>query len=500
MVWNKQKIREPIIRVFLGLIIILSAYSCVESTSEKIEDYLEYCYQNCQFNGSVLVSKNGEVIYQEALGIANIDPLEPLQINSQFRLASLSKPFTAMAILILKEQGKLDYEDDITKYLPELPYPGITIRNLLTHTGGILEYEDLFEKYWDPEHKIFLDKKYANNEDVIDMFVKYHTKPLFKPGDKYAYSNTGYVFLASIVSRASGEPFEVFLKKNVFDPLDMSNTLVYSAIRNETMENRVYGFRLALNGSDYISHDFHYMSGIAGDGAIYSTTGDLYQWDRALYSESLVSRETLEKAFTPVILNNSSTSTYGFGWGIDTSLTGKKVVNHGGGWIASKTWLWREIEDNNTIIILTNNSYRYIYDIRKALKQILHNKPYSVPKISIADIIGKICVNNGIESAIAEYHHLKKSNPEMYNFTKWELNNLGYQLTQQEKYAAAIEIYKLNSESYPKYSNAYSGLGEAYRLNGDVDLAIKNFEKALEIYPNNRWAKQKLNLLTGKNN
>ncbi len=197
--------------------------------------------------------------------------------------------------MILEERGMLDYEDDIRKYLPELPYLGITIRNLLNHTGGIVEYEDLFEKYWDPVNKNFEDKKYANNDDVIAMFVTYQPELLFKPDDKYAYSNTGYVFLASIVARVAQEPFEVFLKNNIFDPLQMSHTLVYSAIRDDPMENRVYGYRLALNGNDYISHDFHYMSGIAGDGAIYSTTSDLYKWDRALYTEILVSRETLEK-------------------------------------------------------------------------------------------------------------------------------------------------------------------------------------------------------------
>jgi len=490
-----SKIANQLTKMIFVLIIILYGYSCVESTADKIDDYMNYCYKNDQFNGSILVAKNGNVIYHKVFGIANIDPVQPLILDSQFRLASLSKPFTAMAILILQEEGKLDYKDDIRKFLPELPYSGITIQNLLTHTGGLLEYEDLFEKYWDPEHTKFEDKKYATNDDVIMMFEKYKPELLFKAGDKYSYSNTGYVLLASIVSRVAQEPFEIFMKKNIFDPLGMLHTLVYSAIRNDQMQNRVYGFRVALNGVNYISHDFHYISGIAGDGAIYSTTGDLFKWDRALYTESLLSKETLEKAFTKVILNNNKTSNYGYGWGIDTSLTGKKAVNHGGGWIAARTWLWREIEEDNTIILLTNNSCPYIYDIRKGMKQILHNKPYSLPKISIADVMGRIIVNEDVDKAVAEYHNLWKTNPDKYNFSKWELNNLGYQLLKLEKYSEAIEVYKLNTLSYPNYSNAFSGLAEAYRLNGERGLAIKNFEKALELYPNNRWAKQKLSLL-----
>jgi CubicO group peptidase (beta-lactamase class C family) len=465
------------------------------STTDNIDAFFKHCHTNGQFNGNVLVAKSGEIIYHQSFGISNIDPVEPLQLNSQFRLASVSKQFTAMAIMILKEQGKLDYEDEIIKYLPELPYPGITIRHLLNHTSGIPKYEDLCEQYWDIEHKNFLDKKYATNDDIIALFVEHHPKVLFKPGDKYAYSNAGYVLLASIVSRVSGEPFEKFLKNNIFDPLDMSFSLVYSAIRDDPVEHRVYGYRLAINGSDYLPNDFHYMSGIAGDGAIYSTTGDLFKWDRALYREKLVSKPTLDEAFSPAILSDSSTSKYGFGWGIDTSLSGKKVVSHGGGWIASRTWILREIEEDNTIILLTNHTSRYIYDIRKTLQLILHDKPFTMPKISISDVIGEIIATNGIDAAISEYQQLKKSKPGHYNFNFWELNSLGYRLTQLEKISEAVAIYKLNIKNFPDWSRAYNDLGDAYKLNGNVELALENFKKSLELDPNNNYAKEKLKKL-----
>jgi len=481
-----------------SLFLILSAlsiYSCSDSTADKIDTFLTHCYENNQFNGALLVSKEGKIIYHKVFGISSIDPLKTLQFDSQFRLASLSKPFTAMAIMMLKEQGKLQYTDDISIYLPELPYKGITVYHLLTHTSGIIEYEDLFKPYWDPEHENFLEKKYADNDDVIDMLLKYKPELVFQPGEKWAYSNTGYVLLASIVSRVAEEPFEVFLKNNIFKPLGMSHTLVYSAIRDESMDQRVYGYRFALNGSDFLPNDFHYMSGIAGDGAIYSTTGDLYKWDRALYTNKLVSEKTLEDAFTPVMLNDSSTYNYGYGWGINTSLTGKKAVSHGGGWIAARTWLWREIEEDNTIIILTNHTSRYIYDIRKGLTSILHNKPYSQPKIGIAEVIGKYIASEGIEVAISKYQSLKKSKSEQYNFNKWELNTLGYDLIKVKKNGEAIEIFKLNVDSYPEYASAYSGLGEAYRLNENIKLAIENFEKSLELYPDSDFAKRKIKQL-----
>jgi len=484
-----------LIKSLLLILYALAIYSCSQPTNDKIDTFLIHCYENNQFNGALLVSKEGKIIYHKVFGISSIDPLKSLQLDSQFRLASLSKPFTAMAIMILKEQGILTYEDDISMYLPELPFRGITIRHLLTHTSGIVEYENLFEPYWDPEHENYLDKRYADNDDVIDMLLKYKPELVFQPGGKWAYSNTGYVLLASIVSHVAEEPFEVFLKNNIFKPLGMSHTLVYSAIRDESMDHRVYGYHLALNGSDFVPNDFHYMSGIAGDGAMYSTTGDLYKWDRALYTNKLVSEKTLEEAFTPVMLNDGTTHNYGFGWGINKTLTDKKAVSHGGGWIAARTWLWREIEEDNTIIILTNHTSRYIYDIRQGINQILHDEPYSLPKIGVADVIGKYIATEGIEVAITQYQQLKKQKSDQYNFNKWELNNLGYELIRLERVTEAVEIFKLNVDSYPKYANAYSGLGEAYRLDGNAKLAIENFEKSLELYPDSDFAKRKIKQL-----
>jgi CubicO group peptidase (beta-lactamase class C family) len=463
-----------------------------ENIAENIDTFIKHCHANGQFNGNVLVAKGGKIIYHQSFGISNIDSDEPLQLNSQFRLASVSKPFTAMAIMILKERGKLDYEDKIIKYIPELPYPGITIRHLLNHTSGLPKYEDLCEQYWDLEHEKFLDKKYATNDDIIALLVEHHPEVLFKPLDRYEYSNTGYVLLASIVSRVSGETFEIFLKKNIFDPLNMTYSLVYSAIRDDPMPNRVYGYKLALNGSDFLPNDFHYMSGIAGDGAIYSTTGDLFKWDRALYTEKIVSKSILEEAFSPTILNNDKTSNYGFGWGIDTCISGKKVMSHGGGWIASRTWILREIEEDNTIILLTNNTSRYIYDIRNTLNLILHNKPYTLPKIGIADVIGKILTTKGIEAAVSQYQKLKKSESDQYNFNFWELNSLGYRLTQLKKMPEAIAIYKLNINNFPDSPRAYNDLGDAYKLSENFELAKKNYKKALELDPDNNYAKEKL--------
>jgi CubicO group peptidase (beta-lactamase class C family) len=480
------------VHIILG-IAILGA----QPLEEQLDAFLGQAYGNKQFNGNVLVAKQGEVIYHKSFGIGNIDPEIPLQLDSQFRLASVSKPFTAMAIMILKERGILDYSEPISKYLPELPYRGVSIRHLLTHTSGIPDYTYLFERYWDPGHTTFTEKEYADNDDVISMFVEHHPELRFDPGEQYSYSNTGYVFLASIVERASGVPFQQFLKDNIFTPLGMSNTLLYSAIRDDPMEGRVIGYRTALNGSDHVRNDFHYMSGISGDGAIYSTTGDLFRWDQGLYTEKLVSQATLEEAFTPYILTSGAESQYGLGWGIDTSLVGRKVVTHGGGWIAARTWLFREIEDNNCIIVLTNHTSRHIYAIREALQRILHGKPYDPLKPGIADAISPVLEAKGVEAAISEYYVRKESSPDEYNFALWELNYLGNRLVELGRLKEAVEIFRLNAAQFPESYRVYSDLGEAFRLSGDSELAATHFRKSLELNPENRYARQKLDEIVG---
>lgn len=494
---------SKILKIFLGISILFiftfSSVSHAKLKSEKIDSLMQYCYTNGLFNGNVLIAEKGKIIYHNSFGIANFKPVDSLKNDSQFRLGSVTKQFTAMAIMILKERGKLNYDDDIEIYLPEIPYKGITIRHLLTHTSGLLDYISLFNKYWDREQEDEQKKKIADNNDVIALLAKYPKDVLFEPGEKWEYSNTGYILLAIIVNRVSGIPFEKYLFENIFKPLDMSRTLVYSAIRNDSMEHRVHGYQMDLNGTDYLLNDFHYLNGAAGDGAIYSTTGDLFKWDQSLYTEKLVSNATLNEAFTPVVMNNDSTYNYGFGWNIQTSLSGKKCVRHGGGWVGFITHISREYEDKNTYILLTNHSSQYVFDIRTAFESILHGKKVEYPKISIAQIIGKSLVTQGIDSAISQYHNLKKNEYEKYNFAERELNSLGYNLMYQtKKIPEAISIFKLNVESYPDAANPYDSLGEAYMLDGKNDLAIKNYKKSLELNPDNSNAVEKLKELKTK--
>lgn len=350
----------------------------VDLYTAALDSIFESHADTARFNGNVLISRNGKIIFQKSFGYSNYDTKEMLNDSSLFELASVSKEFTAMGIMILKEQGKLSYEDNVKKYIPELPYEGMTIRHFLTHTSGIPYYEDdNFFKGWDP-------KKIIHNEDIIKQFVKVKPPVLFKPGDKWEYSNTAYALLATIIERVSGKTYGEFLKENIFVPLAMNRSRVYNTRRSgEIIPNYAYGFVHSDSLKRFVMPDslkeYYYvitLDGIQGDGVVNSTTGDLFKWDQALYTEKLVKKATLDEAFTPVKLNNDSTYQYGFGWFIAQDSTLGKVVQHSGGWPGYGTFIKRFIDTNDCIIVLTNNNgYGRKSVIAEVTKRLADKKP-----------------------------------------------------------------------------------------------------------------------------
>jgi CubicO group peptidase (beta-lactamase class C family) len=324
---------------------------------ESIDSVVRAAADTARFNGNVLVAVDGKIIYQKSTGFANYDTKELLNDSSVFELASVSKQFTSMGIMMLKERGQINYEDDVRKYIPELSYEGMTIRHFLTHTSGIPDYMEEFSKGWDPDRIAF-------NDDIIKLLAKNKPAILFKPGEKWEYSNTAYALLATIIERISGKTYGDFLQENIFTPAGMKHTRTYNTRRSkkETIANYAYGFVYSDALEKFILPDslkeLNYvitLDGIQGDGIVNSTTGDLFLWDQLLYKEKLIRQSTLEDAFTPVKLNNDSTYQYGFGWFIRQDSIAGKRVSHSGGWPGYGTYITRFIDKNKCIIVLTNN-------------------------------------------------------------------------------------------------------------------------------------------------
>lgn len=309
------------------------------------------------FSGVVLVADSGRVLYHKAFGSQNFDTKEPMDTSSIFELASVSKQFTAMVIMMLKEEGKLNYDDAVEKYIPNLPYKGITIRHLLTHTSGLPDYIEVMDQHWDKT-------KVAGNPESIEYLLKYSPPKHFEPGEKYEYSNTGYMLLASIAEKASGIPFVSFSRTRIFVPLEMTSSDIRSQEQKKLLRNMAWGHIWVPEKNAYIradsmpQNDYNvWLGNRKGPGRISSCTRDLLKWDQTLYKEKLVNNSTLSEAFTPMKLSSGEISNYGFGWSLETHPQLGRVVRHSGGNPGYITHIVRYIDRNRTIIILCNNQH-----------------------------------------------------------------------------------------------------------------------------------------------
>ncbi len=354
----KLKINSIIYSLFLVILLGLVS-SCSTFTKEekikidKIDSLVNHYTDMGIFNGCLLVVYDHKVIYSKAIGLAICETGEPLTSDHSFRLASLTKSLTGVAIMILKEQGKLDFDDDVKDFLPDLPYEGVTIRHLLNHTSGLPNYIDLVDKYWDTLHINSADRKVVNNYDVYEMLVDYPPPVLFQPGDGYRYCNTGYSLLALIIERVSGNTYHEFMKRYVFDPLEMDNAYV-NAIDGKLPESkRAVGFGISMEDGSCVEHDWNYQNGLFGDGGILASVNDLYKYDQALYTEKLVSNETLMEAFSVSGLNNGDEVEYGFGWSVIPDERGTFIA-HSGAWLGYRSFFLRDYKNGNTVIQLCN--------------------------------------------------------------------------------------------------------------------------------------------------
>ena len=304
---------------------------------------------------AVLVLKDGEVVFEHGYGIANLETRAAITPDTDFRLASFTKQFTATCIMLLVHDGKLSYDDTLTKIFPGFPAYGraITVRMLLTHTSGLKDYEDLYAAQFPGVE----DRKIPQIKDAqILALMEQQTSTDFPPGSQWRYSNTGYAMLAMIIEKASGKPFGDFLHEHIFAPLGMKNTLAYEKGKNE-VPHRAIGY--AKQDGAWVEADQSSTSAVLGDGGIYSDVEDLAKWDRALREHALLSAAEMQVAFIPVKVpggaktDDGEPTEYGFGWFLDP-YKGRKRAWHSGTTTGFRTYIERFTDEGLTIIILCN--------------------------------------------------------------------------------------------------------------------------------------------------
>ncbi len=329
----------------------------------RIEEYMAARVHRDKFSGTVLIARAGQVIFCKGYGMANLELDVACTPQTKFRLGSITKQFTAMAILILQERGKLKVADHLKQYMPDAPkaWSEITIHHLLTHTSGI------------PNCTSFPDflKTLPNRVTLTELIARFKDKPLeFKPGEKFNYSNSGYILLGQIIESVSGKSYASFLKEAIFDPLQMNDSGYDSAA--QVLKHRASGYTrmLGLVPANALYID---MSIPHAAGALYSTVGDLLKWDRALDSEKLVSQKSLEAMLKP--FKNG----YGYGWAIDRKF-GQTRYEHGGGIPGFVTIIERFPAEKLLVVALSNLESTRIEKIGDDLAAIALGQPYVVPR------------------------------------------------------------------------------------------------------------------------
>ena len=324
----------------------------------KLDSLLKRIHKRHDFHGAILVAKNEKILYNSQIGFADFKKETPLNKRSIFQLASVSKQFTAAAIMLLKERNQIKLTDTVNRYFPEFPYQHVTIKNLLNHTAGLPKY------FWVAEHK-WQQEKAPTNTEMMELLASSNVRRFFKPGRNFDYSNTGYFVLASIVEKISGISFSSFLKKNIFEPLEMKDSYVYSFENDSINENQLDGYRL-YRGWRHLKISSTVNDAIVGDKNVYTTAEDLFKWTLGLNTGRLLTKESLDLMYSKGETVYGREVPYGLGFRIKT-----KSIYHHGRWNGFSTGLTKYLEDDLVVIVLEHTSYNAIRSLNKKIKYIV---------------------------------------------------------------------------------------------------------------------------------
>ena len=360
-----MKLRRAVFLIMAALACAVCPISAQVSTAQVSPTQIDAIFSALKSSdapgATVLVVYNGKAVFRRGYGVTDLRTMHPIDAQTNFRLASFTKQFTAACIMLLARDGKLHYDDHLTNFFPDFPGYGkaVTVRNLLNHTSGLEDYEELMMKQYPntPPEKV---------PQILDAGVlkllEQETATKFPPGSKWEYSNSGYAVLAMIVEKVSGKPFGQFLQERIFAPLKMTNTLAYQKGKNE-VPHRAYGHTGSASikaGNRWQETDQSPTSAVLGDGGIYSSIDDLEKWDRALRLHTLLTENEMKPALSPVqptsgpaMFDDGKPVNYGFGWFLSPYRQHRRM-SHDGSTIGFLTTIQRFPDDNLTIIVLAN--------------------------------------------------------------------------------------------------------------------------------------------------
>ena len=326
-----------------------------------IAEFAQNLHKKYGFNGNILVAKKGKIIFQKAIGWADYLHRDSLKINSEFELASVTKTFTSVAIMQLIEEGLISLDDNVKKFYPNFPYDGITVRMLLSHRSGMMNYVYFTDGIWKDK------KKPMSNLDVMNLIAEYKPAPYSKPNTRFHYNNSNFMVLAAIIEKVTQKTYADYMMEKVFKPAGMKNTHVYSTTKYEKIPVDVVGHDRTWRYS--VVQNF--LDGPVGDKGIYSTLHDLVLYDNALKTGRLLNKQSLDSAYKGRNMPINGHFNYGYGWRMFDENNGDKVVYHTGWWHGFRHIYVRDLKQDIVVIFLgnlTNGSLLHLDDLYKHLK------------------------------------------------------------------------------------------------------------------------------------
>ncbi|PJJ67521.1 serine hydrolase [Chryseobacterium geocarposphaerae] len=424
-------------------------------------------------SGVVLIAKNGQPIYKEAFGFANLADSIPNKTNTKFNLASMNKMFTAMAVLQLAEAGKVSLHDKVGKYLTDFPNQSIadsvTIHQLLTHTSGM-------GNFW-AEHEKSAKEKFRTVADYLPLFID--QKLAFRPGSDFLYSNSGYMVLGLIIEKITGKSYFDFVKENIYMPAKMLDTDAYEL--DEAVPNLATGYTMSTEKPGQWKNNIfsNVVKGTPAGGG-YSTADDLLKFANAIQNNILLNKESVKLYTTGKVKYREGMYAYGI---IENIINGHRMIGHTGGHLGIANELMIFPDSGYTVVILTNGEVENYWEVSNLIKKQLAGSTPSIDNFFYTKEMIKQACDRGYEAAIIKI----KSNPKK-NLRENLIERYGYKLLFEKKYNQAIDLFKLNIYTFPGSAYGYYNISEAYRLSGRKDEAIKFLKIYIEKEPGDKEA------------
>jgi CubicO group peptidase (beta-lactamase class C family) len=482
-------------------LLLLTVFFTNTLSAQELNNFLTTLFNKNLFNGSAVVSKSGKAILASNYGFSNIEKKEKLNDQSQFPIASITKTFTATAILQLQQKGKLNINESVQKYLPDFPYLNITIKQLLNNTSGLAQEYNLFDTIIKEQ-----PEKIISNQDIIPTFIRFKTPLSFPSGSKWEYNNVNFCLAGLIIEKVSGISYAKYLEKNIFKPANMKNSFVPVDRKIKSPHQvELYAYpnfySTELVNTKTLKEPFliSEKSNFYGNGGIVSTALDLQKYQKTLFSYKILGKKELEEALTATKLNDGKVVSYtidgkdisyGLGWGMYTDESDGKIVFHDGLIIGLTSILLYNVTKNQSVILLSNSASS-IFPISNAVLNVINDKPYTIPVQNLSRIYGSL-IENGNKEKASELIQGYLKNPNIYEASERDFNRLGYQFLRIQKCENALEVFNSATLIFPKSWNVFDSYGEALHQCGKKAEAIKMYQKSVELNPENDNGKQML--------